>query len=113
MSDAQDGGDKLRRAIKELWPLAKGSLNQIKKSCGRKNCKRCASGQRHLAWLFTFRQAGRQRCMSVPNELVPVLKQAIQNGRELESLIIESGVEWLKIERQKRNQRRKQGEDSC
>lgn len=85
-----------------LWPLAKGSLAQVRKPCIRPNCPACRAGRKHPAWLFSFTQGGRRRCRYVPAELAPTLRQALDNGRQLELRLVELGVELLLRYRQGR-----------
>jgi hypothetical protein len=85
-----------------LWPLAKGSLTEVRKPCIRPNCPACKSGRKHPAWLFSFSQAGKRRCRYVPAELVATLRQALDNGRQLEHRLVELGVELLSRYRQGR-----------
>jgi hypothetical protein len=87
--------DRLRQQIHELWPVTKGSLSHVRKPCIRSKCRACASGKKHPVWLFSFRQAGRRRCMYVPEELVPTLKRALENGRKLEALMADAGAALL------------------
>ena len=82
---------EIRRKMPELWPVAKGSLSLVRKPCVRPGCRACASGEKHPVWLFSFRQAGRRRCMYVPEQAVPILRQAIENGRRLEGLMADAG----------------------
>ena len=91
------------KELARLWPLAKGSLTEVRKPCIRPNCPACKSGKKHQAWLFSFRQGGKQRCRYVPLELVPVLRQALDNGRKLEKRLVELGVELLMRYRQHRS----------
>jgi hypothetical protein len=91
MSDTVNGLEQLRRAMGELWPVAKGSLSHVRKPCVRPNCRACASGEKHPVWLFSLRQAGRRRCMYVPERVVPALQQAIENGRRVEALMADAG----------------------
>jgi len=86
-----------------LWPLGKGSLAEVRKPCIRPHCPACQSGKKHPAWLFSFRQGGKQRCRYVPLEFVPVLRQALDNGRRLEQRLVELGVELLTRYRQGRS----------
>lgn len=86
-----------------LWPLAKGSLAEVRKPCIRPNCPACKSGKKHPAWLFSFTQGGKRRCRYVPLELVPMLQQALDNGRQLEKRLVELGVELLTRYRQGRS----------
>jgi len=86
-----------------LWPLAKGSLAKVRKPCIRPNCPACKSGKKHPAWLFSFTQGGKRRCRYVPLELAPLLRQALDNGRQLEKRLVELGVELLTRYRQGRS----------
>ena len=85
-----------------LWPLAKGSLAEVRKPCIRPHCPACRSGRKHPAWLFTFTQGGKRRCRYVPSEWVLTLRQALDNGRHLEKRLVELGVELLQRYRQRR-----------
>jgi hypothetical protein len=88
--DSQD----CRQFLAELarrWPLAKGCLSEVRKPCIRPRCAACARGEKHPAFLFSFREQGRQRCLYVPRELVPRLRQAIENGRWMEARLVRLG----------------------
>ena len=74
-----------------LWPALKGSLAEVHKPCIRPNCPACARGQKHPNYLLAFTQKGRRRCLYVPRSMVPVLKQALANGRRIEQLLYEMG----------------------
>ena len=89
--------------VRKCWPAAKGSLAHVRKPCIRAQCKACAEGRKHAAFIFACRQKGRQRCMYVPRQLVPVLRQAIQNGRRLEALMVETGIEMIREYRRERS----------
>jgi len=88
-----------------LWPLAKGSLAEVRKPCIRPNCPACRSGKKHPALMFSFTQAGNRRCRYVPLEFAPVLRQALANGRRLEQRLAELGAELLERYRQQRGKR--------
>ena len=88
--------------LAHLWPLAKGSLAEVRKPCIRPHCPACRGGRKHPAWLFSFTQGGKRRCRYVPRELVPTLRQALDNGRQLERRLVELGVELLQRYRQER-----------
>jgi len=85
-----------------LWPPLKGSLALVKKPCIRKNCPACARGDKHPAWIFSFTQGKRRRCMYVPKDLVALLRQGLQNGRRLEQLLFALGPDLLRAHRQQR-----------
>lgn len=87
-----------------LWPPLKGSLALVKKPCIRKNCPACTRGDKHPAWMFSFTEGQRRRCMYVPKELVPLFRQGLQNGRRLEERLCALGPELLRAYRQQRAQ---------
>ena len=49
--------------------------------------------------VYTFRKDGRQRAMSVRPELEGALRQAIENGRALEALMVECGIATVRAGR--------------
>lgn len=104
MKTAQSSMAQWKPQFVALWPALKGSLNKVRKPCIRKNCPACARGDKHAAWLLTFTQQGRRRCLYVPLELVPVLRQAARNGRRIEALLYAVGPALVKEYRQKRKQ---------
>lgn len=93
---------KFLAQLPSLWPPLKGSLALVKKPCIRKNCPACARGDKHPSWILAFTQDGRRRCMYVPKELVPLLRQGLQNGRRLEQLLSALGPDLLRAHRQQK-----------
>jgi hypothetical protein len=93
---------KWKHQFEALWPALKGSLAKVYKPCIRKNCRACARGDKHPAWLLSFTQRGRRRCLYVPLALAPVIRQALQNGRQLEELLYRIGPALVKEYRQNR-----------
>ena len=91
-----------RSQLPDLWPALKGSLALVHKPCIRKNCPACACGDKHPAWIFSFTEGQRRRCMYVPKELVPLLQQGLQNGRRVEQLLFALGPDLLRAHRQQR-----------
>lgn len=89
--------------VQELWPLAKGALTEVKKTCIQPGCKACASGKKHPVWIYTFWEQGRQRCLYVPRRFVVPLRQAINNGRQLEALLTRLGREMIYTYRMERD----------
>ena len=85
-----------------LWPVLKGSLAQVRKPCIRRNCAACARGDKHAAFLWSFTEKGRRRCMYVPAQMVPLLRQGLENGRKLEALLTQLGPMLLRQHRQER-----------
>ena len=82
--------------VGKLWPCLKGSLAKVYKPCIRKNCRACRRGERHPNWLLAYTQNGRRRCVYVPLEMVPTLRQALKNGRRLEKILYRNGPLLIK-----------------
>jgi hypothetical protein len=91
------------RQLQKLWPAIKGSLAQVRKPCIRPNCPACARGDKHPAFILSFTDKGRRRCMYVPAELVSQLQQALSNGKAVEALLCQLGPELLRQYRQQRD----------
>ena len=91
------------RKMEKLWPAIKGSLAQVRKPCIRPNCAACARGDKHPAFIFSYSDKGRRRCMYVPAELVPRLRQALRNGKALDALLCGLGPELLRQHRRQRD----------
>jgi hypothetical protein len=86
-----------------LWPPFKGSLTEVRKPCIRPGCPTCARGDKHPAFLWTFTEQGRRRCLYVPAELVAHVRQGLDNGRRLEAWLAGLGPTWLRAWRQQRD----------
>ena len=94
---------KWKQQVQSLWPALKGSLVKVYKPCIRAGCSACARGDKHPAWLLSFTQRGRRRCLYVPLALVPVIRRALNNGRRLEELLYRIGPALVKEYRRTRN----------
>jgi|SRR5882724_2230272 len=91
---------KWKPLFHSLWPALKGSLAKVYKPCIRKNCLACARGDKHPAWMLSFTQRGRRHCLYVPLALVPAIRRAFKNGRQLEDLLYRMGPALVKEYRQ-------------
>jgi len=88
--------------IKKLWPAAKGSVAEIRKPCVRPGCKACAEGRKHRAFILSYKDATRRRCLYVPAEGVEALRRAIANGRRIEQLLSQAGARMVLRQRSPR-----------
>jgi len=88
-------------AIKEVGIIAKGSIRQYKRNCGSKNCRKCASGERHPTHQMTYYLDGKQHSKYIGPTQLEGIRQAIANGRKLESLMVSFGLEYLDILKEK------------
>jgi hypothetical protein len=103
LSSNSDLKRAFERQLHGLWPALKGSLAHIHKPCIRKNCPACARGEKHPAWILTVSQAGRRRCLYVPEALVPTIELAIRNGRKLEDQLCRMGPDLINAYRKQRD----------
>lgn len=93
--------------IRDLWPIAMGSLSLRKSPCIREHCRLCESGVGHSSYALYGRKGNRRFSIYVPDELAPELERAIRNGRHLQELMMEAGRRYalaLKNERRSRRQ---------
>jgi len=94
--------------IAGLWPLARGSLTLIRKPCVRPGCPACAKGVKHSAYILMARDKGLRRCLYVPRELAPLLRQALRNGKVLERRLGQMAMQMILAYRaQRRRQTRR------
>ncbi len=99
-SVSQDGDlDDLLAQIRKLWPAAKGSVAEVRKPCVRPNCKACAEGRRHRAFILSYKEGTRRRCLYVPADRVEALRRAIANGRRIEQLLSLAGARMVVSQR--------------
>jgi len=60
----------LARTLRTLQleaPMVQGSLYQLRRKCGKPNC-RCARGDLHASWVLTRSESGKNRLYSVPGD---------------------------------------------
>ena len=92
-------------AVRNLWPVAAGSISLRKSPCIREYCQLCESGQGHSSYALYGRSGNRRFAIYVPDELAQDVEKAIRNGRDLQKLITEAGRRYtlaLKNERRTR-----------
>jgi hypothetical protein len=94
-ASASDGLGDFLAQITKLWPAAKGSVAEIRKPCVRPNCKACAEGRKHRAFIFSYKDGTRRRCLYVPADKVEALRRAISNGRRIEALLSQAGAQRI------------------
>ncbi len=107
-------GEWFWKAIGAIWPVADGSLSLRKSPCVRANCPACAAGEGHRSYVLYGRTAKKRFSIYVPEELVPEVRAAMENGRRLKELISEAGLRYtqaLKEDRKRRSQKT-EGEDN-
>ena len=99
MAQKKTGRASFLAEVARCWPVAKGSIAEVRKPCIRRGCPACARGDRHPALIFSFLEQGRRRCLYVPRDLAPLVRQAIANGRKIEQILLQAGAELIRSER--------------
>jgi len=94
-----------RQEVARRWPAALGSLSLRRSPCTRERCHACATGEQHPSYVLYGRQAGRRFAVYVPDRLVPLLRQALANGRALQALLYEAGRRYAQALKRERRGR--------
>jgi hypothetical protein len=95
----------LMEAIRDLWPVAEGSLSLRKSPCVRTNCAACAAGEGHRSYVLYGRREGKRFSMYVPEELVADIQLALENGRRLKDLTSMAGERYVHALKDQRRSR--------
>ena len=53
------------RSLQSDLPMVQGSLYQLRRKCGKPNC-RCARGELHASWVLSRSESGKNHLYSVP-----------------------------------------------
>lgn len=81
----------LRMQTADLWPAALGSLSFRRSPCVREHCAACERGDQHPSYVLYCRIKGRRVGVYIPNDLVPEIRRALDNGRALQERLYEAG----------------------
>ena len=95
----------LESVAASLWPALLGSLSYRRTRCIQPNCTACKSGEQHASWVLYGRHNGRRFAVYVPEDLVPEVRQAVDNGRALQDLLIQAGPRYVKALKRVRESR--------
>ena len=93
------------RAIQRLWPVALGSISLRKSPCIRENCSACVSGAGHSSYALSGYRGDQRFSIYVPEELAPDIEKAIENGRQLQELVKEAGLRYVRARKGERRRR--------
>jgi len=106
---ASETPEEVRRwflnAIQKLWPIAGGSISLRKSPCIRENCSACASGVGHSSYALSGYRGNRRFSVYVPDQLAPEIQKAVQTGRELQDLMKEAGLRYVRARKSERRAR--------
>jgi hypothetical protein len=99
----------MRRKAASLPPAMLGSLSHRRAPCNNPNCSACRSGEQHWAWVLYGQHDGRRFAVYVPEDLVPEVQRALENGRALQALLMEAGPRYVKAMKRLRASTSKRG----
>ena len=83
----------LQSEAADLWPAILGSLSFRRTRCGQENCRACLSGEQHPSH---GQHNGRRFAVYVPEDLVPEVRRAVENGRALRELLVQASPRYVK-----------------
>jgi hypothetical protein len=83
-------------------PALLGSLSLRRSPCIRENCPACRSGEQHRSHVLYGRLKGRRFSVYVPEDLVPQVRQRLDNGRALQELLYEAAPRYIKALKRER-----------
>jgi intergrase/recombinase len=76
------------KKIRSAGPLVSGSLSKIMRKCGNPNC-RCAEGERHPAYLLSWKESKMTKNIYVPVDMVKEVEKWVKEERRVRKLIQE------------------------
>lgn len=82
--------------------LLPGTICVSYRKCGKQTC-RCASGEGHESWSWTFMVDGKKRVEHVPADKVEEIRGRIEQGREFQDAVREvltANAQLIMLERQ-------------
>ncbi len=90
-----------------LWPVALGSLSLRRSPCIRANCQACATGEQHASYVLYGRSRGRRFAVYIPDALAAEMREAVENGRALQELLVEAGRRYAEARKRERRSARR------
>lgn len=90
------------RALEKLWPIALGSVSLRKSPCIRENCPACRAGVGHSSYALSGYRGKDRFSVYIPDELVPEIQKAVENGRILQQLMKEAGLRYVRARKGER-----------
>jgi len=68
--------------------IIKGSLVELKRVCGKPNC-RCQKGQKHASWYLSQSRAGKTKMIYIPKKFEKQAKEAVKRHKQLLRIVEE------------------------
>lgn len=77
------------------FDLLRGSPITLRRRCGKKNCH-CHQGQPHQTPALSFSQGGKTRILTLPHELLPSVRAAVQRYQRARAALEKQGNTGLR-----------------
>jgi len=93
---------KTLEIIRSLDNVIKGSIIEMKRFCGKKNCKCAKTKIPHKSLFLSFKYKGKTKMIPIKKEQIPEIKARISNYKELKVAIDELArvnAEMLRFEK--------------
>jgi hypothetical protein len=75
--------------------LLRGSLITLRRRCGKKNCH-CLQDQPHETPALSYSQAGKTRILTLPSDLLPPVRAAVQRYQRARAALEKQGNTGLR-----------------
>lgn len=96
MMEKSETQKRFMEEVVKLWPAAKGSVRKYNRKCTKKSvCEKCKSGEGHPVWEMTYYKDGKQKSKHIATAHIEEVKKALENGRRIEELLVEFGLEYI------------------
>ena len=83
----------------ETWPTILGPLQLRRSPYLCENSRGCQSGEQHLSYVLYGRTGERRVSVYIPEDLVPEVERALDNGRAMRELLYERDAHALQWHR--------------
>jgi len=80
----------LSKTAKVQFDLLRGSLITLRRRCGKKNCH-CRQDQPHETPALSYSQNGKTRILTLPSDLVPSVKAAVERYHQARAALEKQG----------------------
>lgn len=89
MMNLKEQKTKTLEIISSLDNVIKGSIIEMKRFCGKKNCKCAKTKIPHKSLFLSFKYKGKTKMIPIKKEQIPDIKARINDYKELKAAIDE------------------------
>ena len=78
---------ELVRQLHGIGPLIRGSVVELRRSCGKENCKKCRTGEKHPATYLSLSLSGKTQMIYLSKKDKQRAKRWVSNYRKLAEIV--------------------------